>query len=491
MGPDEETSNTLIVRHLSAELSIAEREGLMKHFGAESVKCMSDKGRMKHTAFATFADHQSAEKALTRLHQLDVLGRRLVVEFAKKHHKKQMTIVQSDQDNEETTVKEEKDNKSTDNKADKKSAESNQRRLLPQTGISSSLGLQYAMNPRLNYLYPPPTASILNNIANTLAAVPKLYVQVLHLMNKMNLPAPFGPLTQQPPLPTELQYVVDDNLAEEEMSESESELESDEETQTGIPGQAQTTGVKRPAQLRKKRLHKRPRLQALAPLVHPRPPTQPAPPPEEVFDQPQGVGVKRIELNLPSAIEAERQAEEVADDQEGLALEATPGQDNPEMSGFGKFEPPPIAMETEEEEEAEDESTDFISSRELRRGRLSHDEIRKLSVFKNYLAGEPNCRLYIKNVAKQTEEKDLRFIYGRYVNFEDDIEKEMFDVRLMKEGRMKGQAFIGLPTEKAAQKAVRETNGFELNGKPLVVQFARSAKPKEKADSKDKTGKKS
>ncbi|KAI8512592.1 RNA-binding region-containing protein 3 [Branchiostoma belcheri] len=388
MGPDEETSNTLIVRHLPAELSSADREGLLKHFGAESVKCMSDKGRMKHTAFATFADHQSAEKALTRLHQLEVLGRRLVVEFAKKHHKKQMTIIQSDQDNEETTVKEEKDNKSTDNKADKKPAESNQRRALPQTGISSSLGLQYAMNPRLNYLYPPPTASILNNIANTLAAVPKLYVQ--------------------DPWPSTRHRREETGTAKKEATA--------QETQTAGP----------------------------APSGAPPTPHTACPAPEEVFDQPQGVGVKRIELNLPSAIEAERQAEE-----------------------------------------------DFISSRELRRGRLSHDEIRKLSVFKNYLAGEPNCRLYIKNVAKQTEEKDLRFIYGRYVNFEDDIEKEMFDVRLMKEGRMKGQAFIGLPTEKAAQKAVRETNGFELNGKPLVVQFARSAKPKEKADSKDKTGKKS
>ncbi|XP_035673824.1 RNA-binding region-containing protein 3-like [Branchiostoma floridae] len=491
MGPDnEETSNTLIVRHLPAELSPADREDLLKHFGAESVKCMSDKGRMKHTAFATFTGHQTAEKALTRLHQLEVLGRRLVVEFAKKQHKKHMTVVQSDQDNEETIIKEEKDKKSADSTDDKKPAESNQRGTLPQTAIASSLGLQYVMNPRLHYLYPPPTASILNNIANTLAAVPKLYVQVLHLMNKMNLPAPFGPLTQHPPLATEMEYVGDDNLAEEEMSESESELESDEETQTGIPGQAQGKGVKRPA-AKKRRPHKRPRLQALPPLVQPRPSTQPAPAPGEVFEQPEGVGVKKIELNLPSAIEAERQVEE--DDEERVAGEAD--QDTSEMSGFGKFEPPPVVMETEEEEEPEDESTDFISSRELRRGRLSHDDIRKLSVFKNYSAGEPNCRLYIKNVAKQTEEKDLRFIYGRYVNFDDDIEKEMFDIRLMKEGRMKGQAFIGLPSEKVAQKAVRDTNGFELNGKPLVVQFARSAKPKEKADSKDhgkgKIGKKS
>lgn len=37
----------------------------------------------------------------------------------------------------------------------------------------------------------------LYNIA--LVAVPSFYVQVLHLMNKMNLPAPFGPRLNPPP----------------------------------------------------------------------------------------------------------------------------------------------------------------------------------------------------------------------------------------------------------------------------------------------------
>ncbi len=32
-------------------------------------------------------------------------------------------------------------------------------------------------------------------------------------------------------------------------------------------------------------------------------------------------------------------------------------------------------------------------------------EIKKMSVFKNYEPGEPTCRLYVKNVAKQVEEK--------------------------------------------------------------------------------------
>jgi len=58
-----------------------------------------------------------------------------------------------------------------------------------------------------------------------------------------------------------------------------------------------------------------------------------------------------------------------------------------------------------------------------------------------------------------------------------------FDIRLMKEGRMKGQAFIGLPNEKAAAKALKEANGYVLFGKPMVVQFARSARPKQ--DSKE------
>ncbi|EPY74923.1 Pancreatic alpha-amylase precursor isoform 9-like protein [Camelus ferus] len=51
----------------------------------------------------------------------------------------------------------------------------------------------------------------------------------------------------------------------------------------------------------------------------------------------------------------------------------------------------------------------------------------------------------------------------------DDEDRQRFDIRLMKEGRMKGQAFIGLPNEKAAAKALKEANGYVLFGKPMVV----------------------
>lgn len=34
---------------------------------------------------------------------------------------------------------------------------------------------------------------------------------------------------------------------------------------------------------------------------------------------------------------------------------------------------------------------------------------------------------------------------------------------------MKGQAFVGLPSEQSAEKALRETNGYVFYDKPLVV----------------------
>lgn len=39
----------------------------------------------------------------------------------------------------------------------------------------------------------------------------------------------------------------------------------------------------------------------------------------------------------------------------------------------------------------------------------------------------------------------------------------------MQTGRMKGQAFVGLPDEGVAARALKETNGYILQGKPMVV----------------------
>lgn len=44
----------------------------------------------------------------------------------------------------------------------------------------------------------------------------------------------------------------------------------------------------------------------------------------------------------------------------------------------------------------------------------------------------------------------------------------------MQEGRMKGQAFVTLQNTSQARLALKETNGYILKDKPMVVQFAKA-----------------
>ena len=56
---------------------------------------------------------------------------------------------------------------------------------------------------------------------------------------------------------------------------------------------------------------------------------------------------------------------------------------------------------------------------------LHFTEIKLLPVFKNYSAGAPSSRLYVKNLAKTVKESDLKHIYGRYVLWTSDEERNM------------------------------------------------------------------
>ncbi|XP_066548325.1 RNA-binding region-containing protein 3 isoform X2 [Amia ocellicauda] len=481
-------SKTLLVRHLPSELTRNDKEDLLKYFGAISVRVFSDKGRLKHTAFASFASENAAAKALARLHQLKLLNHTLVVEFAKDQESANLLnqphisdgCLDADKDIKEEKVKQP------------------QNIPLIETGVAPNHGLKYQINPCLKYLYPPPTSGILANIANALASVPKFYVQVLHLMNKMNLPSPFGPITARPPLyedlvpapPPPMPPLPPEGppLPEEEMefsSEEESEYESEDdeekERMVRLMGLANLP-CKRP-QRKKVSSRKKPKLKDLLPVVksdsHS---ASVALQPSDVFEQPQSCGQKKIEFHISADVSDIFQgglhpAAETDKTEDNAATEAPA--DEVEAVGFGKIYPTPRITDPEEESEEDEEiPSEFISRRELEKGRISRDEMKRLSVFKNYEPGDPTCRLYVKNVAKQVEEKDLKFIFGRYVDISSDDERNMFDIILMKEGRMKGQAFIGLPSEKAASKALKDTNGYILFDKPLVVQFARSARPK-------------
>jgi U11/U12 small nuclear ribonucleoprotein SNRNP65 len=154
-----------------------------------------------------------------------------------------------------------------------------------------------------------------------------------------------------------------------------------------------------------------------------------------------------------------------------------------DSEGFAKILPinQPAEVEMVEASPAvssdEAASCEFISRDELENNRMKMAELRQLPQFKNYERGETNSRLYLKNLAKKVTELDLKRIYGRYVDWKSETDRNAFDIRLMQEGKMKGQAFITFPSEAAASKALNDTNGFLLDSKPIIVQFARSAKP--------------
>ncbi|XP_045442916.1 RNA-binding region-containing protein 3 isoform X3 [Pipistrellus kuhlii] len=425
---------TLLVRHLPAELSAEEKEDLLKYFGAQSVRVLSDKGRLKHTAFATFPNEKAAVKALTRLHQLKLLGHTLVVEFAKEQDEVHSPCPFAGTDKKKRSEEPVEDDK------EKKELGC----LTIENGIAPNHGMKTMcrytplcprglLGPRRTRLCPMRMRTYQVKNPSTKAAMRKTdRGRMAKLMELANL---------QP---------------------------------------------KRPKATRQRHVRKRRKIKdmltAPAPVTHS---LHPVLSPSDVFDQPQPVGNKKIEFHIstdmPAAVKKDLEKEDGFEEQ-NPDLPAAQG--DASTVGFGKIFPKPNpSVEEESKEDSDETPSECISRRELEKGRVSREEMETLSVFRSYEPGEPNCRIYVKNLAKHVQEKDLKFIFGRYVDFSSETQRIMFDVRLMKEGRMKGQAFIGLPDEKAAAKALKEANGYVLFGKPMVVQFARSARPKQ--DSKE------
>ncbi|XP_033122411.1 RNA-binding region-containing protein 3-like [Anneissia japonica] len=387
-APGNQQSNVLLVRHLPNELSASEKQSLLQHFGATSVKCMANRGRLKHAAFATFSDEESAAKALGRLHQLKVMGHTLVVEFARTQQQKDMAAgptIEIPKTTDDEPQRQEKNKKDAEQIAKEKSRKLKGQIMSAASSLGRALRLSVSSvdRPKAKKMkLQAPSAGILKSLTGSSAAVAK---------------------------------------------------------------------------------------------------------PKDVFDQQLQTGIKKLEMKLPQTLSDILEAH--ANKPETVQA---PGDDKTSV-GFGVLQAPakqPEGKQSEDESSDEDEDEDdeikeFITSRQLRKNRVSSKEMESMSVFKRYNPGEPTTRLYIKNLSKQCEQKDLKFIYGRYVDWESKMDQDMFSIQLMTQGRMKGQAFVSLPSEFAAKKALRDTNGYLLQSKPMVVQFARSSKPKEQAPNKN------
>ncbi|XP_064383050.1 RNA-binding region-containing protein 3-like isoform X2 [Halichondria panicea] len=447
---------TLLVRHFPDWLSREEKESLLRHFGAQDVVIMGLKGKMRNCAFATFTNEGETKWVLNKLHQLDVFGHKLSVEYAQPAHTK--ILQESDTLNWACNRSRPSDSVSEEKSSEGK-VEQVYRAIKPVSTVEA---------PR--YLYPPPTPTILSNITNALACVPQLYVQVLHLMNRMNLPPPFGEPTSVPPLLSQECLVEEPADYTRSSEEDGSEIASDED---GLIRKARPAPVSR--RVPKRRAVSYAQMKNLLPSLKK----------GRTQDSPEVPQAKKIELNIPSEMvpRKELEAHTITYIREEPLEKTTPGALLIEASA-----PPSTSLEGASGNESSKESgleggdEKFISNEELRANRKTEKEMQEYSVYNKYSRGESSMRLYIKNLGKHVEEKDLRYIYGRYVNWSSEKEVNAFDIRLMQTGRMKGQAFIGLPSEKIAAKALRDTNGYLLQDRPMVVQFGRSTKAKEKSE---------
>ncbi|KAB0796853.1 hypothetical protein PPYR_10914 [Photinus pyralis] len=429
--------DTLRIKNLSNDLSNSEKEEFLRHFGASQVKILTSHAKQKSTAYAKFTSKEVAKSVMLRLHQVSILNSRLCIEFA-------------DQDPTENKVRQKPIR--TSEPVNTTHFKSFLNRL---NALNSSVSFNQPPPPHLKYAYPQPNRATINNIAHALLSVPKFYTQVLHLMNRMNLPPPFSDV---PDPPQTVQRVAQPSQQPTQLKtdSSESELESDPETSNIkeiIPQKRKMTqkkAVKRPKFIKPPSL-----IEKQARLIDNKT--------EDVFEKVDMQVQKKIEVKV-SADSLENKTVPITED----------------VGSIGIMEPitksPPLV---EDVSETTNNVSSVISDEDLSLNKIPDKELSVLAVFKNYHPGAPTCRLYIKNIAKTVEVKDLEFIFRRYIESNSDEDHpSQFDIRLMQEGKMKGQAFITLDSVQMAQRALKETNGYVLKEKPLVVVFARSAVPK-------------
>ncbi|KAK9766958.1 hypothetical protein K7432_003587 [Basidiobolus ranarum] len=234
---------TLIVKNLP-QLEEKDVTTFFQHFGALQVRPMETK-QMKNTAFVDFPDRNTASIAFGRLQHIDFQGNKLRVEYALPNKTRFNNSNNLYSAPNQQSPGQSADNMNTldTNSSTYVPSNSNslgfmpvdQNKSLPTDAepIAPELGINYPSQPNLYYRYPPPTVDTLKNIMNAIVAVPKLYTQVLHLMNKMNLPPPFGPVTATPPMLAENEIIPDDTKKTKPKDElvctDESEIESSDE----------------------------------------------------------------------------------------------------------------------------------------------------------------------------------------------------------------------------------------------------------------------
>ncbi|CAF3186273.1 unnamed protein product [Rotaria socialis] len=422
------SSNILTIKNFPLIFNDNDRREFLEHFGVVRVCCLTRFKNISNIIVADFGSSSQASQALRRLHQLEILARRLVVENCPLELAQLAfnSAPQSSDDDEESAS---------------------------LHGISPGINqIRYSLpSERLTYAYPPINDIILMNINSALLSVPSFYTQVLHLMNKMSLPCPVVADSTQPErilskisVACQTDEMTKIEVINMDTDEDESEIDDGEEEQ------------------RVKRHHRyilrTPIHQGTVPTIR-----------TNLNVNTEKIKKAPIQLKLPPMLNSSR-----------IEVNNSIPMDIP-MQGFGRLEAIQSTITNiniVNPDKNQLQPLRLIPLEEIRKHRLSENQLRLIDngrLYRNYERGQTSQRLYIKNLeVKHVDERLLHAIYDRYKQDSSEIE-----IILMREGKMKGQAFVTFPNEAMALQALNDTNGFILHEKPMIVQFARTAKPKD------------
>eukprot|EP01114_Cavostelium_apophysatum_P022750 TRINITY_DN8337_c0_g1_i1.p1 TRINITY_DN8337_c0_g1~~TRINITY_DN8337_c0_g1_i1.p1 ORF type:complete len:404 (-),score=104.73 TRINITY_DN8337_c0_g1_i1:699-1910(-) len=389
LDKDKPAECTVFVKHIPIELEDKMLKTFFEEYAGGSVVEMK-LNRSRAEAFVTLSTIEQAAKLVKELNGFKLINKTLLVEWVKNPKKRVWEKLQQ--------------------MSDKILGPKHSDPLCPD------LDFMKAPSPYLEYAYPPPTEDILNNIRNAIASVPKLYTQVLHLMNKMNLPPPFGshlPVAVEPTVRKSGKKRRKPRIEEES---SESEISSEEEEA-------------------------------------PKPAFVPIPRKAQVITHAPDVA-------KPKAIQIQVSEGAVAPQPSAVEQNVT----TTEMTLKEQQAPEALPAPTR----------NIIQLDQILANRMPMAELMELPLFKDnsFDAGTPSNKLFIKNLGKNVLKSDLEFIFGRYFETDEDMRKGL-EVDI-KGGRMKGVAFVTFPTVEQAKRAQSEVSGYVLHEKPLIILFGKA-----------------
>ncbi|XP_059613822.1 RNA-binding region-containing protein 3 [Phlebotomus argentipes] len=443
----------LFIKNFPPVLSLADRSHLLQNVGAKDVAMIGG-----NCARLTFSTESEAEQALHRLHQMDLMGYRICVTYAKDCGLKYEPAVSG------IPVYKEKETEQDSLDESKDRMESFMQSLM---AINKNLNFLQPPVSYLRYNYPPPTVDIIRAISRQLKAVPMFYTQVLHIMNRMNLVPPFyevGPSQEFCNVSTQvnLSSGVDkttqySNARDQLVATDESELESEEDESVRT--------VRRLAEKRKHVTTEPERSKKIRTLLEAekhkslmiKSPQIAKPEPSEIFENATQIFAlpKKITLKVPDKIDAQPEKPPSLSSSESSSSSSSSSASSLSISS---------------------QECAFLSDKDLEANRIPPDQLEKLPVFGQYSAGVPSTQLYVKNIAKEATQDDIWHIFRRYSKRKEDIK---IDCKF--QGKLRGQAWIKFTSEtdvkvgeRQVDRALREVHGYILKNKPLHVSYARS-----------------